>query len=103
MGLIKSFKCIILYMGSLLSWDVHFLFFLTGAGSSLLLMLMEITRSCWQQGHRKLHKSFYPQVKLEMALSRIIKCIYQTVPWSKEDLAVHWREHCAEEARGDLG
>lgn len=67
MGLMKSFKCTILYMGSLLLGGVQLLFFLTGAGSSLLLMLMETTRSRWQQGHGKLHKSFYPQVKLEMA------------------------------------
>lgn len=45
MGLIKSFKCIILYMRSLLSLGRHFFFSLTGAGSSLLLMLMEITHA----------------------------------------------------------
>lgn len=101
MGLIKSFKCIILYMGSLLSWGMHFFShrcrFITSTdanGNHMFLL---------QLGHRKLHKSFYPQDKLEMASLRMIECMYWKVPQSKEGLAVCWRECCAAEARGDLG
>ena len=51
----------------------------------------------------KLHKSPYPQAKLEVAPFRKMDYVVQKELHSTEGLAVSRRECCADKASGDLG
>lgn len=51
----------------------------------------------------KLHKSPYPQAKLEVAPFRKMDYVVQKELRSTEGLAVSRRECCADKASGDLG
>lgn len=102
MGLIKSFNCIILYMGSLLSWGMLFFFphrcrFITSADANRNHTFLLAT------GPQKVTQILLPSSQVGNGFVHNNGVHVSEVPPSKEGLAVHWRESCSEEACGDLG
>ena len=62
-------------------------------------MLVEITHSCWPQ---EVTQILLPSGQVGNGFIQNNR-VHVSVPQSKEGLAVHWRESCAEEASGGLG
>lgn len=102
MGLVKSFKCIILYMGSFLSWGMHFFFphrcrFIASTDANGNHRFLLVT------GPQKVTQILLPSSQVGNGFSQNNRVHVSEVPRSKEGLAARWRDCCAKEACGDLG